>query len=215
VPFENLDVFHRRGVSTEPSWSVPKIVDRGRGGWCYEVNGAFATLLAELGFSVKWLGAGVLPVTGPMPDHLAIEVSLDRTYLVDVGFGDSFIRPLALDSAGPQDGGTGEYRFEFAGSVTTLLSEHSDGSVRHYWFDRAVDVAPPDFEPSSHRLQTEPGLKWTQSPFVTRLLNGGPDRVTLLKDRIKFRQDGVTTEQPIAPGEEWNRALAEWFGMTA
>ena len=45
VQFENLDVFYRRGVSTEPSWSVPKILQRGRGRWRYELNGAFATLL--------------------------------------------------------------------------------------------------------------------------------------------------------------------------
>ncbi len=187
---------------------MPKIVERGRGGWCYEVNGAFATLLDELGFSVNWLGAAVLPVTGPLPDHLAVEVSLDRPYLVDVGFGDSYIRPLPLDSEGPHDGGTGEYRFEFAGSVTTLISVDPDGPVRDYWLDRAASVAPADFEPSSRRLQTEPGLKWTQSPFVTRLLDGGPDRVTLLKDRLKFRYGGVTTEQPVAPGEASTGATA-------
>ena len=48
VPFENLDVYYRRGVSTRPDWSVQKIVSRRRGGWCYEVNGAFATLLEHL-----------------------------------------------------------------------------------------------------------------------------------------------------------------------
>ncbi|NOX30617.1 MAG: arylamine N-acetyltransferase, partial [Actinobacteria bacterium] len=28
VPFENLHVFHRRGVRTDVAWSVPKIVER-------------------------------------------------------------------------------------------------------------------------------------------------------------------------------------------
>lgn len=214
VPFENLDVFHRRGVSTEPSWSVPKIVTLGRGGWCYELNGAFATLLEHLGFSVRWLGAIVLPATGPVPDHLTIEVTLDRPYLVDVGFGDSFIRPLPLDSEGPHEGGTGRYLFEFDGSGTTLLSEQPGGPKTEYWFDRAETFSAGDFEPSSHRLQTEPGLKWTQNPFATRLLDGGPDRVTLLKDRIKIRRNRTTTEKPINPGEDWNRALNQWFGMT-
>ncbi len=214
VPFENLDVFNRRGVSTEPSWSIPKIVTRGRGGWCYELNGAFATLLEQLGFTVRWLGATVFPVTGPVPDHLAIEVNLDRPYLVDVGFGDSFIRPLPLDSEGPHDGGSGLYRFEFDGSVTTLLSEQPDGPDAEYGFDRAEAFLARDFEPSSDRLQTEPGLKWTEKRFVTRLLDGGPDRVTLLTDRIKIRRNGVITEESISPGEEWDRALRMWFGMT-
>ncbi len=214
VPFENLDVFYRRGVGTDPAWSVPKVVEQGRGGWCYEINGAFATLLEELGFVVRWLGAGVLPITGPFPDHLTIEVAFDRPYLVDVGYGDSFIRPLPLDSAGPHDGGSGTYWFEFDGANTTLISEGVEGRKPQYVFDRYKSFGPADFEPSSHRLQTDESLKWVQGPFATRLLDGGPDRVTLLKDRIKFRRNGTTTEEAVAPGPQWEDALHTWFGMS-
>ena len=56
VPFENLDVVHRRGVHTDPARSVAKIVDRRRGGWCYELNGAFHALLSSLGFEARLLG---------------------------------------------------------------------------------------------------------------------------------------------------------------
>ena len=201
VPFENLDVFLRRGVETDPEWSVAKIVDRGRGGWCYELNGAFATLLDRLGFSVKWLGATVVPVSSPVPDHLAVEVKLDRPYLVDVGFGDSFIRPLPLDVEGPHDGGSGTYQFDFGDDIITLVAVDPDGQAPQYRFGGQSFTAE-DFEAPSRRLQTEPGVQWTQSPFATRLLDGGPDRVTLLKDRIKFRRQGGWTEQPVSIGEE-------------
>lgn len=212
VPFENLDVFYHRGVSTSPDWSVPKIVTHGRGGWCYEVNGAFATLLEQLGFSVKWLAGTVPPSESGYPDHLAIEVSLDRPYLVDVGFGDSFIRPLPLDSEGPHDGGTGSYRFLFEGRRTTLIFDGPDGPETQYWFD-AEASGPETFDHSSHRLQTQPGLKWTKRPFATRLLDGGPDRVTLLHNRIKFRCNGEVTEQPIGSEEEWVAMLSRWFDI--
>ncbi len=212
VPFENLHVFHRRGVETSPDWSVAKIVDAGRGGWCYEVNGAFATLLAELGFSVRWLAGIVPPTETGLPDHLTLEVMLDRPYLVDVGFGDSFIRPLPLDSEGPHDGGTGDYRFEFEEDRTTLLVDGPEGPRVEYFFTLG-EANHRDFDASSHRLQTKEGLKWTQHPFATRLLDGGPDRVTLLHNRIKFKRNGKTTEMPVAPGAEWEVALAEWFGM--
>lgn len=214
VPFENLDVFHRRGVRTDTDWSVPKIVAGGRGGWCYELNGAFAALLSELGFQVRWLGATVLGGDpSPVPDHLTIRVDLERPYLVDVGFGDSFIRPLPLDSEGPHDGGTGLYRFAFDDSTTTLLLHSPSGAEPQYRFE-ARPFAAEDFHASSHRLQTEPGLKWTQSRFATRLLDGGPDRVTLLEDRIKFRRSGAWTEQSVAEGDEWVAMLSQWFGMT-
>jgi len=212
VPFENLDVFYRRGVSTSPDSSVRKIVSRGRGGWCYELNGAFATLLEQLGFSVKWLAGMVPPSESGFPDHLSIEVSLDRSYLVDVGFGDSFIRPLPLDSEGPHDGGTGSYRFLFEGHRTTLMFDGPDGPETEYWFG-AEASGPETFDHSSNRLQTQPGLKWTERPFATRLLDGGPDRVTLLHDRIKFKRNGEVAEHPVASEEEWVAMLRQWFKL--
>lgn len=214
VPFENLDVFHRRGVQVTEQWSVPKIVDRRRGGWCFELNGAFAWLLEELGYRVRRRAADVLyGNASPMPTHLTLEVTIDRPYLVDVGFGDSFIRPLPLDSEGPHDGGTGSYGLLFEDGTTTLVSHETGGIEAHYRFgpgEHEID----DFEPASVYLQTTPGLAWTKGRFATRLIDGGPDRVTLLEDTIKFRRDGEWVEHPVA-GEDWDDHLAEWFGITS
>jgi N-hydroxyarylamine O-acetyltransferase len=215
VPFENLHIYQRRTVSTALDWSVPKIVDERRGGWCFELNGAFSALLAELGFSVTRLAATVLHGNpSPIPTHLAIEVNIDRPYLVDVGFGDSFIRPLPLDSTGPHDGGTGHYAFSVAGETTTLTSHDKDGeTTEHYRFNR-TPRALADFEEASTYLQTQPGLQWTASPFATRLLDGGPDRVTLLRDRIKFRRNGSWVEEEVSE-RDWATRLDEWFGLRA
>jgi N-hydroxyarylamine O-acetyltransferase len=212
VPFENLDVFHRRGVKTTEDWSLAKIVDRRRGGWCFELNGAFAWLLTELGYRVRRLAATVLPGSSPMPTHLTLEVTLDRPYLVDVGFGDSFIRPLPLDSEGPHDGGTGSYGFAFEGAMTTLMSYEDDKIKPRYRFG-PDERTPESFEAASVYLQTTPGLAWTTSRFATRLIDRGPDRVTLLEDVLKFRRNGVWTEEAI-DAHEWAEHLLEWFDMT-
>lgn len=214
VPFENLDVYHRRGVDTGADWSVPKIVDRGRGGWCFELNGAFAALLEALGFTVKRLGATVLGgrQVSDIPTHLSLEVALDRPYLVDVGFGDSFIRPLPLDGKGPHDGGVGDYGFVFDGEVTTLVALENGVPSPQYRFGPA-DYRSADFDVASHRLQTTQGLQWTSTLFATRLLDGGPDRVTLLHDRIRFRRNGAWSEEPV-PAGDWDAALNEWFRLT-
>jgi N-hydroxyarylamine O-acetyltransferase len=42
VPFENLDIHLGRPLSLEAPDLFAKIVTRQRGGYCYEVNGAFA-----------------------------------------------------------------------------------------------------------------------------------------------------------------------------
>ncbi|NDH87779.1 MAG: hypothetical protein EBY61_03920 [Actinobacteria bacterium] len=73
VPFENLDVFHRVPVSVDQDVVLAKIVG-GRGGWCFENNGAFAWLLEQLGFRVMRIGAAVL-IDGPntVIDHHTID----------------------------------------------------------------------------------------------------------------------------------------------
>lgn len=213
VPFENLDVYYRRGVRTTAEWSVPKIVERRRGGWCFELNGAFSCLLEALGFEVRRLAATVLYDTiSPMPTHLTLEVTLDRPYLVDVGFGDSFIRPLPLDGPGPHDGGPEPYGFIFDGQTTTLVSTSDASVVHHYRFER-IPVSLESFEEASVYLQTQPGLDWTKGRFATRLIDRGPDRVTLLEGLLKFRHGNEWTEQPLSR-RDWPAALDEWFGMT-
>ena len=213
VPFENLDVYARRGVRTGDLWSVSKVVERRRGGWCFELNGAFAALLGELGYDVTRHAATVVfGQTTHMPTHLTLIVQLNRPYLVDVGFGDSFIRPLPLDSEGPHDGGSGEFGFVFEGDLTTLVAFENENPEPQYRFD-ATPRQPGDFDEASLLLQTQPGLQWTQARFATRLLDGGPDRVTLLEGRIKHRRDGTWTETHIE-GSEWETLLYEWFGLT-
>lgn len=214
VPFENLDVFARRGVETTLDWSIPKIVDRNRGGWCFELNGAFGSLLRTLGFEVRQLAATVLlsPASSE-PSHLALEVTLDSPYLVDVGFGDTFIRPLRMDFGGVQDGMSGEFVISADGDVRTLTQIRASGPDEPQYRFGPEEWTLEDFRGASERLQRDPDLSWTRSYFATRLLAGGPDRVTLLADRIRFRRDHVWSEEPVS-ADEWTKQLDRWFGMT-
>ena len=215
VPFENLHVFHRRGVRTSAEWSIPKIVTRGRGGWCFELNGAFGELLISLGFPVTRLAAGVMlggDDPPDEPDHLTLRVDLDEPYLVDVGFGDSAIRPLRLDDEGPQDGGDRTYRLRRDGRFSYLESTGGSSWEPSFRFDDAPRELT-EFEPRSTFLQSEPGLHWTEAPFATRLIDNGPDRVWLLRNRMKIRRDGEVVTTPI-PAADWDATLQEWFGMT-
>lgn len=105
VPFENLDVQLGHKLDTGVESAFEKIVERGRGGWCYEQNGVFGWALSELGFDVTRIAAAVMRhVRGAVADnnHLCLLVSMPGTvesYLVDVGFGGSMIRPMRLEVA--------------------------------------------------------------------------------------------------------------------
>ena len=99
IPFENLDIHAGRSVSAEPGAIFDKIVGRGRGGWCYEMNGLFEWALREIGFEVQRLSAGVRRSTqgdDALGNHLCLMVTLDQPYLVDVGFGSSQLFALPL-----------------------------------------------------------------------------------------------------------------------
>lgn len=213
VPFENLHVFHQVGVRTDTDWSVPKIVGEHRGGWCFETNGAFGWLLTELGFDVLRLGAAVL-LDGPNTtvDHLCLEVALDEPWLVDVGFGNSFIVPLALNRRGPQDAIRGTYELIDSTQGLTLTMHDEEGIPKPLYRFRRVALELADFDAASTHLQQAEDLHWRQKPFATRLLDGGPDRVTLLSDRLKLQRGGETAETPVAEGD-WDDVLYEWFGM--
>src|SRR5690349_21279326 len=100
VPFENLDIGIGRTIVCEEGSFVHKIVEERRGGFCYELNGAFAALLRQLGFRVTLLSARVARPDGscsPEFDHLALRVDLEQPWLADVGFGDLFLEPLQLE----------------------------------------------------------------------------------------------------------------------
>ena len=212
VPFENLDVFDRVPVSVDQDAILRKIIDRGRGGWCFEANGGFAWLLDALGFRVRRLGAAVL-LDGPntLVDHLTIEVQLERPFLVDVGFGDSFIRPLDLSDGEIQRGGSGDFVFVPSPQGTTLAEIEDGVPAAKYRFKRVAHELD-QFAEASRRLYDDADAHWQRWPFATRLLGDGSDRVTLLADRLKVRRSGVVTETPVAP-DQWGATLLEWFGI--
>ncbi|MFV1989414.1 MAG: arylamine N-acetyltransferase [Acidimicrobiales bacterium] len=213
VAFENLHVYYGREIRVDTDWSVPKVLS-GRGGWCFELNGAFSELLGAIGFSLDRVPATVLLGEDPpeVPDHLAMIVHLDQSYLVDVGFGASFTRPLSVLGGHDAVEDHGEYRIERSGSGHHVLRFR--GETEDEWSDQyrfgTTPVPLESFVERSRYLATEPGLQWTESPFATRLIPGG--RVTLLKDRLKIRRDGKESVMPVG-SDQWEEVLLEWFGM--
>jgi len=173
---------------------------------------AFGSLLDALGFSVVRLGAAVL-LDGPntIIDHLTLEVAFDaERYLVDVGFGDSFATPLEINTTGPQDGLVGTFEFIASAQGLTLTRHDDEGvPVPQYRFKRTVRQLA-DFDEASQRLQSDRSLHWSTKPFATRLIDGGPERITLLGDRVKFSGPDEERTEPVAP-EAWDDVLAEHF----
>jgi N-hydroxyarylamine O-acetyltransferase len=100
IPYENLDVQFGRPVTIERAAIFDKIVNRRRGGWCYEMNGLLGSALGELGFKVtRATGAVMREMFGQATEanHLVLRVEMEEgLYLADVGFGDGPIEPIRI-----------------------------------------------------------------------------------------------------------------------
>ena len=122
VPFENLDIVLGRRFTLDVTEIYDKIVRRGRGGFCYELNGGFRWLLEQLGFEVALLSAQVFVdgTLNPPFDHASLKVTTtDGPYLADVGFGRSFIDPLPF-RPGSYEEPEGRYRLSREGDEWKL-----------------------------------------------------------------------------------------------
>src|SRR5687767_8585510 len=105
VPFENLDIHWQRPILINTARFYEKIVEKRRGGFCYELNGLFNELLRHLGYDTRLVSARVFGGRehGPDFDHAAIIATIGvQEYLVDVGFGSFTAEPLRIVLDEPQ-----------------------------------------------------------------------------------------------------------------
>ena len=215
VPFENLDVYHRRGVSTDVAASYAKVVEGRRGGWCFELNGLFGWLLGRLGYEVDRVSCQVWGPDGwgPPFDHLGLVVHLDsERWLVDVGFGDCCMSPICLTSA-ETDAVPRPVRCAVDGDGFVTRERQLDGTWVEQLRGSFTPRALADFEPRSRHLQTAPGLAWTEKPFATRALDASGSRVTLRRHVLRTRAgSGEFVDRPVAT-DEWSALLAEHFDL--
>jgi len=214
VPFENLDIALGRTIICDENTFIRKIVEGRRGGFCYELNGAFAVLLRELGFTVTLLSARVPRDDGsqsPEFDHLTLRIDLDDPWLADVGFGDCFLEPLLLKPGReqPQDGRS--YRIiEEHGSLHVERTE-PDGSWKRQYSFTLIPRRLGDFAPMCHYHQTSPESPFTRRSVCSRATPEG--RITLADGKLIITQNGTREEWFLATDQERQAALKEYFDV--
>jgi N-hydroxyarylamine O-acetyltransferase len=217
VPFENLDIVAGRRIELEDDHLWDKVVVRRRGGYCYELNSLFRRLLEALGFDVSLVSGRVFnrkkQEFGPDFDHMALLVRLDhRTWLVDVGFGDSFRRPLALPDGLMADPG-GRFRLRPGlGRPDRFCLEKEEGAdwVIKYDFNTMARQIN-DFAAMNHYQQTS-----SQSLFAKGLICSlATERgwTTLFGDTLINYENGTTRRTEIADTAHRDGLISEFFGL--
>jgi N-hydroxyarylamine O-acetyltransferase len=230
VPFENLSIALGEPISLEPGDLLSKVVTHRRGGFCYELNGAFALLLETLGFGVRRVAAAVFGASAPGPplDHLALLVDVPGEHdpwLADVGFGSHSQYPLRFTSRQPQHDPAGTFQLTDAdgpgisGPATGTSGTGTGGAAD---VDVLLDGRPQyrverrtrslaDFVPMCWWQQTSPASHFTQSTICSRLTQDG--RVSLSGRTLIQTRDGTRTERELASDTAILAAYREHFGI--
>ncbi len=210
VPFENLAIHLGEEIVLAEKPLLDKIVGARRGGFCYELNGAFAMLLRALGYEVDLLAGRVFGPDGPgIPyDHLALRVHTPGgSWLADVGFGRNSHLPLRWDSRAEQSDPAGVFRIEETaeGDLDVLR----DGTPQYRLEQRPRAYA--EFEVGCWWHQTSPKSHFTRSLVCSRLTETG--RVTLSgRTLVITGADGAREERQVEEGEVL-AAYREYFGI--
>ena len=215
VPFENLDVALGRPVPLDLKSLQAKLVERRRGGYCYEQNSLFAAVLERIGFTVtargarnRSRGAALPPVT-----HALLVVTIEgEQWLADVGFGwQGPLEPVPLRDGVrvEQSGWTFGMVVEDEG-IRVLRSLRPQGWTDLYAFSPQT-LYPGDFTVMNHYSSSHP-----QSRFLGQVVAqwpGADERRALVRDTLTtVRTDGVVEER-VVPVDELIATLESRFGI--
>jgi N-hydroxyarylamine O-acetyltransferase len=221
VVFENLEIQRGRPTTVAYGESAERIVKRGRGGYCFHLNGAFGLLLEALGYEVsRRRGTVQPPQTAPsrILNHLVVLVhglptsaNPEGTWWTEVGLGDGATRPLALRAGICEDD---PYIYELQPSPVyaggwRLLQRDGQGAG-------LVDVdtegpAAAELAAAHERLATSPESRFVRTATFQRRAAGVLDR---LRARTLSRVAGGATRTTLLADErEWFAALDDVFGL--
>jgi len=211
IPYEYFDVHLGAPMDISIANAYAKIVERGRGGWCYEMNGLLGWALAEIGFDVRRMAGGVMQSKlgdASRNNHLVLGVQLEQKWIVDVGLGDGLIEPIPLLA--------GDYRqFGF----TFRLEQLADS----WRFHSHANGAAPNFDFSWQRadekmlaekcawLSSDPSSNFVKNVSCQMLTASGYD-IQLGRVAKTITTDGISS-RIIDSADELVASVAERFGL--
>ena len=216
VPFENLDIYD---ADMDISLGIPalydKIVLRRRGGYCFELNAAFMSLLKSLGFDcyalavrVVWNFQDVMPIS-----HRATVVTIGGVrYFCDVGFGGpSPQNALYLDADGLQESGSNVFIIEKIKSGT-VIHRMVNGEKERLLLFSEEPCDPVDFLAFNEYQSRSRESMFRKGRLLNLVTETG--NKTLTGDVLKIHDGGNTVEKTLAGERELKAAMKEHFGLS-
>lgn len=218
IPFENLDPLLGRPVKLDLELLQAKLVDAGRGGYCFEHNTLFANVLRQLGFKVQ---EGTARVRWTMPQgvrtprvHCLLFVEAEGDdYLVDVGFGGNVLTaPLKLASRDEQKTPHEDFRLVDEDDRVVVQEARINGAWTPLYAYDFADTHPADYEMGNWLTSTHP-----QSIFVNGLLGARSEpgkRYAIRDNQLAVHTlNGGTEKKTLGSADEIRDALTDLFKL--
>ena len=217
VPYENLDILAGIPLSLSQEDLYDKIVVRGRGGYCFELNELFGWLLRELGYEVVDYFARFLWQEPSIPKRrhhvlsVTPPVSTER-WLCDVGVGaNSPNYPLRIEYGTEQKQGEARYRLDLDAFLGWMVKTYRQDAWKPLFSFTEEPQLPIDFVTTSFYCEYAKDSPFNKAAMVAiRTLTG---RYTLDGSTFKhFDGESVTCWE--AENEEDRRnTLRRLFGI--
>lgn len=216
VPYETTWISLGEHWSVDTDAAFERIAERGRGGYCFHLNGSLGRLLTMLGYDVTLHVGGVHrvePDEADLTNHLVLTVgglptdeNPEGQWYVDAGLGDALYEPLPLRPGryrqGPlvfeltaTPGGIGDWHF----------THDPEGSFASMGF-RSATASLDEFAETHRHLSTSPDSGFVRNVIAQRRQENG---VSWIRSLTRGTRDhaGVTTS--------FVTDKADWFGILA
>ncbi|HXB95017.1 MAG TPA: arylamine N-acetyltransferase [Puia sp.] len=221
IPFETLDIQNQIPILLQINFLYQKVIHDRRGGYCYELNMLFHNLLTLSGFDVHMV-AGRLHhgnnKFGRAFEHMALVVELSgRQWLVDVGYGDFSLAPLALMPGEIQSDGRNYYQI-----VDPVVVDGNSYLGVAKWSaskqDFRIDYifTPEPREPEAFYAMNDYHQTSSESHFRCSLICTLPTRegrVTLINNKLIRTENGKRQVRIIHGEDEREEVLEQYFHM--
>lgn len=218
ITYESIDILLDRPPRLDIASLQAKMIDGGRGGYCFEQNMLFRAGLRSLGYDITSLQARVvrgLDIDAPRPMlHMVLQVNLpEGPYLADVGFGNlAPTAALRMETDITQPTPHEPMRFIAMGDELVLQSWLGDHWEHIYRVVRLPRV-DAEYEICNWFTGTHP-----ESPYRANIIAALPGRdatrLTLFNRRLKIRQaSGEAELRMLTDDAEFYDVLTGLFGL--
>jgi len=218
IPFETLDIYHQVPILLQIDFLYQKVILDQRGGYCYELNILFHRLLTLCGFHVTMVSGRLLHGYGYGREfeHMALLVELNgRKWLVDVGYGDFSLTPLAITPGEIQSDGRNFYQ--------VIDSVMVDGrsyfgvakwnpSKQDFKIDYIFTLTPRsfgDFDAMNEFHQTSPDSHFSRGLICT--LPTAEGRISLIKNKLIRTENGKRHIRLVQDESHRDKVLDKYF----